>query len=72
MKNMHYAAFLLLVIGGLNWLFVGLFRWDIGTLFGGQGFWLARLIYILIGAAAVYEFAAHKQNCKICASEEKK
>jgi uncharacterized membrane protein YuzA (DUF378 family) len=27
---------LLLVIGGLNWLLVGIFKWDVGMLFGGS------------------------------------
>ena len=59
-------AFILLVIGGLNWLLVGLFHWDIGNIFGGMGAPISRLIYVLVGLAAISELATHKQNCKRC------
>ena len=35
-NRMKKAAHWLLIIGGLNWLLVGLLGWDIGELFGGQ------------------------------------
>jgi len=65
-KKIHMVAFLLLVIGGLNWLLLGVFQWEIGMLFGGQGEVISRLIYVLIGLAAVYEIATHKSNCRSC------
>ncbi len=48
-------TFILLVIGGLNWLLVGLTGWDIGQLFGGQGAMISRIIYILVGLSAVVQ-----------------
>lgn len=63
---MHKVAFTLLVIGGLNWLLVGLLSWDIGAIFGGQGAFVSRLIYILVGLSAVYELWAHRGLCKQC------
>ncbi len=60
------VAFILLVVGGLNWLLVGLFGWDIGMLFGGMGAALSRIIYVLVGLSAIYEIATHKKNCKMC------
>lgn len=66
MKALHMIAFILLVIGGLNWLLVGLFQWDIGAILGGMGSWLSRIIYILVGLAAIYEVATHKGRCKAC------
>lgn len=53
---MRKTAHWLLVIGGLNWLLVGLLKWDIGQLFGGQEAWISRIIYILVGLAAIVEF----------------
>ena len=61
-------AFTLLVIGGLNWLLMGLFHWEIGDLFGGSGAALSRIIYILVGLSAIYEIATHKGHCKDCGS----
>ncbi len=66
MKGLHYVAFTLLVIGGLNWLLVGLLGWDIGVLFGGMDAVVSRIIYILIGVSAVVEVVAHKNRCKEC------
>ncbi|HLC95476.1 MAG TPA: DUF378 domain-containing protein [Patescibacteria group bacterium] len=64
--NMHKLTFILLVVGGLNWLAVGLFGWDIGNFFGGQADSVSRVIYVLVGVAAVYEVVTHKSNCKAC------
>jgi hypothetical protein len=64
--KLHKLAFILLVIGGLNWLLVGLFAWDIGVIFGGQMAVISRIIYILVGLSALYEIFTHKKNCKAC------
>jgi len=66
MKSIHCVAFILLVVGGLNWLAVGVLGWDIGDLFGGQEAIVSRAIYVLVGLAAVYELFAHKARCKDC------
>lgn len=66
MKGLHMVSFSVLVIGGLNWLLLGLFGWEIGMLFGGSAALISRLIYILVGLAAVYEVVTHKQNCRQC------
>lgn len=66
MKNLHIAALILLVIGGLNWLLVGLFMWDIGAIFGGQDALISRLVYILVGLSAILVIATHKKDCRDC------
>ncbi|MBI2552196.1 DUF378 domain-containing protein [Candidatus Uhrbacteria bacterium] len=63
---MHYVTFGLLVIGGLNWLLQGLFMWDVGQLFGGMDALVSRVIYVLVGLAAVWEVISHKKGCKMC------
>lgn len=66
MKNLHMVTFILLVIGGLNWLLVGLFNWDVGALFGGMEAIVSRIIYVLVGLSAIYEVVTHKANCRRC------
>lgn len=66
MKALHKISFVVLVIGGLNWLLVGLIGWDIGQMFGGQGMLVSRIIYIVVGIAAIIEMFGHKDNCKQC------
>lgn len=64
--KLHTITFILLVIGGLNWLLVGAFGWDVGQLFGGQAATISRIVYILVGLSALYEMFSHKKNCKMC------
>ncbi|MCP6720257.1 MAG: DUF378 domain-containing protein [Patescibacteria group bacterium] len=66
MKGLHYVTYTLLVVGGLNWLLVGLIGWDIGALFGGMDAVVSRIIYILIGVSAVVEIVTHKSCCRGC------
>ncbi len=66
MKSLHMVTFILLVVGGLNWLLFGLLGWDIGTLLGGMDSMLAKIIYILVGLSAIYELVTHKSSCKMC------
>ena len=48
-------ALILAVIGGLNWGLVGLFRFDlVAYLFGGQTATVSRIVYTLVGIAAVW------------------
>jgi uncharacterized membrane protein YuzA (DUF378 family) len=55
MKSLNMIALLLVIIGGLNWLLVGLFQWDlVGGLFGGMDSPIARVVYVLVGLAAIY------------------
>ncbi|MBI3305439.1 DUF378 domain-containing protein [Candidatus Parcubacteria bacterium] len=66
MKGLHTVAFTLLLVGGVNWLLVGVFGWDIGQLFGGQGAAVSRVIYVLVGLSAIVEVVTHKKNCRMC------
>lgn len=62
--KLHKLAFWLLIIGGLNWLLVGLISgWDLGVYITPV---IARIVYILVGLGALYEVFTHKGNCKAC------
>lgn len=63
---LHKISFVLLVIGGLNWLLVGIAGWDIGALFGGQAAPVSRIIYVLVGLSALMLSFSHKDTCKMC------
>lgn len=62
-KGLHMLTWILLVIGGLNWLLIGILDWGIGNVLGMT---LSRIIYVLVGLSAIYELATHKKNCKMC------
>lgn len=60
------VAFILLVIGGLNWGVYALTGWEVGSLFGGMNASVSRIIYILVGLSAIYLVATHKKDCRNC------
>jgi len=60
--KLHSIAFILLIIGGLNWLLVA-FGWDLGSVLGAG---IAKIVYILVGLSAVYEVFTHKKRCMNC------
>ena len=54
MKSATWIALILLIVGGVNWLLVGAFNFDlVATLFGAMSP-LSRIVYILVGLAALY------------------
>jgi uncharacterized membrane protein YuzA (DUF378 family) len=60
MKKLDLIVWALLAIGGLNWGLVGIFNFDlVATIFGEMSF-LSRLVYSLVGLAAVYDIVAIK------------
>ena len=55
MKKLDVICAVLLVVGGLNWGLVGAARFDlVATLFGNESA-LSRIVYALVGLAAVYQ-----------------
>ncbi len=70
-KMVHMITFILLVVGGLNWLLVGLFGMDlVAQIFTDMLAMpmLAKIVYILVGLSAIYEFMIHKGTCTLCDS----
>ena len=64
MKALHMIAWILVIIGGLNWLITGFdMNWNLASFLGMT---LARIVYILVGLGALYELFTHKANCKMC------
>lgn len=54
MKALKNVTFILLVIGGLNWLLVGLFDFNLVTAIVGDNT-VADIIYIIVGLSALYQ-----------------
>ena len=54
MKIVDVVAFIILLIGGMNYLIAGLFGWDLmAMMFGTSISVMGRIVYALIGAAAL-------------------
>ena len=66
MKQLDALVAIITIIGGLNWGLVGLFDFNlVEYIFGG--YYIDRVIYVIVGAAAVYQavgWKAIKKRCK--------
>jgi len=54
MKIANIVAWILLVVGGLNWLIIGIFSVNVVSLLVGGITILLRIIYILVGLSALW------------------
>ena len=53
-KTLMWLVGILALVGGLNWLLIGLFEYNlVQAIFGGWA-WLTRTLYVLAGAAGVW------------------
>ena len=60
MKTFDIIVYGLLLIGALNWGLVGFFGFDLVAALFGKMSLLSRLVYALVGLAAVYDIVAIK------------
>ncbi len=55
MRTLNKIALILCIIGGINWGSIGFFQFDIvAWMFGGQDSMLSRVIYVIVGIAAIW------------------
>ena len=62
----HWVAWILVIIGGLNWGLVGAFDYNLVNALLGNVAWLERLVYILVGLSAlVLIFGCRCKKCMV-------
>jgi len=54
MSIIGWIAVILVIIGGLNWGLVGLLNFDLVSAIFGVMSTLSRIVYVLVGLAALY------------------
>ena len=57
MKNLNvfdWVAIVLVIIGALNWGLIGVFKFDLVAVLFGDMTVLSRIVYDLVGLAAIY------------------
>ena len=55
MRIVNNIALILSIIGGINWGLIGLFKFDlVAWICGGQDSILSRIIYTVVGLAAIW------------------
>lgn len=60
MKVLDVIVMILLVVGGLNWGIVGIADFNVIEAIFGHGMAITRIIYVLVGLAALYEIFLSK------------
>ena len=54
-STLDWIALVLLIVGGLNWLLVGLFSFDlVAALFNSWAPIIGTIVYVLVGLSAIY------------------
>lgn len=71
MKIVHVLAFILVVIGGINWGLVGLggfLNADLNVVSMIVGSWpqVEWAVYVLVGLSALVLLVTHKKDCRAC------
>lgn len=54
LNALDWTALILVIIGGLNWGLIGLFKLDLVKSIFGDMTAISRIIYILVGLSAIY------------------
>lgn len=70
MKLVHVVAFVLTVVGALNWGLLALFNLNLVTMLVGEMPMLEKLVYVLVGASGLYLLLTHQADCKVCSSKK--
>ncbi len=66
MKALHIITFILVIIGGLNWLLVA-FHYNLVDAIFGVGSTVSTAIYFLVGISAIVLLFTHRKDCRMCA-----
>ena len=53
-KYLDGTALTIVIIGAINWLLIGLFRFDLVAFLFGDMSWLSRIVYTIVGICGLY------------------
>ncbi len=66
MRILDRIALFLLIVGGVNWGLVGIFKFDlVAYLFGGAASAISRLVYIVVAICAVWCVSLYFRNTRL-------
>ena len=70
MKPLDWTALTLCIIGAINWGLIGFFRFNlVAAIFGGTDSALSRIIYALVGIAALWSLTMYGRTDNALASD---
>lgn len=66
MRVLNIVTLLLIIVGGLNWLLVGIADFDlVAAIFGGQDSALATIVYVLVGLSALWQLVPFSRSLSV-------
>ena len=69
-RMLDRIALALLVIGGINWGLIGIFRFDlVAFLFGGSAAVISRIVYTLVAVSAIWCISLFFKDNRVLAVE---
>jgi len=69
MHNLKKVAYVLVLIGALNWGLVGIFGFDLVTAIVGSFPMLVSIVYVVIGLSSLYLLIGRTKKCS-CSKDE--
>ncbi len=63
MKWLDNISLTLVIVGALNWLLIGVFRFDLVAFLFGNMSLLSRIVYILVGICGIYLITLYGRIC---------
>ena len=61
MKTLYNIVLTLVIVGALNWLLIGIFKFDlVATLFGEMSI-ISRIVYILVGLSGIVSIGLYSK-----------
>jgi uncharacterized protein len=57
-RSVGITALVLTVLGAINWLLIGLFRFNVVSAIFGEMSTLSRIVYVLVGLSGLYLIAS--------------
>lgn len=54
LNALDWISLILVIIGGLNWGLIAVFKWNLVSAIFGSVAWLETIIYALVGLAAIW------------------
>ena len=61
MKVLYNIVLTLVIIGALNWLLIGLFKFDLVAMLFGQMSVLSRIVYTLVGLSGMVSIGLYSK-----------
>jgi uncharacterized protein len=73
MKSLHSIAFILVIVGGLNWGLMAIgewmgSNWNVVNLLLGSWPMVENIVYLLVGLSAIVLLSTHRRDCRNCNS----